>query len=368
MTAGALSFPHSCFKTTAICLPKESQMKKLFLIIILHTCVAVRVNSQSFTIDDLVTLSTLSQKNIDHFMRKNGFILSVNQRGDKIQYLQKIKGKKKDIIPECVEIYTIDNSEYFSFRTFSMNEYQEGQRRIIKKGFFYDDKLDITREPSVLYQKRNISIQAMSGMKDSIPQYTFVLEEKRVPATIGYAEELLQFNSHEFLTSFFGEQNVKKDLYYFSEKELKKCSVLFSGTSKQAVFVWGDENNFKDLTYILVSNVIPTAGAKEHNNEVIGNNEWQFQNGVHPGMTVKELLQLNEMDFEIYGNTSDLSFMVKPGERGKINFKKTAIMLSCDNCNSNKMFNQQLVNALDVAKKNLPMYVYDVIIYPPGHH
>ena len=155
-------------------------------------------------------------------------------------------------------------------------------------------------------------------------------------------------------------------MYYFSENELKKCSVLFSGTRRQAVFVWGDENNLDNLSYILLSNVLPTAGGQK-NSPLTGNNEWQSQNGIHAGMAIKDLLKINEMDFDIYGNGSDLAFMVKPDETGKIDFKKTAVMLSCRNCFDDKMFNQQVVSALDVAKNNLPMYVYDVIIYPVAH-
>ena len=155
-------------------------------------------------------------------------------------------------------------------------------------------------------------------------------------------------------------------MYYFSEKELKKCSVLFSGTRYQVVFVWGDEKNLKDLLYILVPHSLPTAGA-EKKNSVTGNNEWQFRNGIYPGMDLKELLRLNEMDFNIYGNASELAFMVKPGVNGKIDFKKTAVVLNCENCDDLKIFSQHEVSALDIAKKNLPMYVNDVIIYPSHH-
>ena len=206
-------------------------------------------------------------------------------------------------------------------------------------------------------------IQATAGEDVGIPRYSFKLKVKKIPSAIKYAEDLLQFDSHEFLVSFFGEQNVKKDMYYFSEKELKKCSVLFSGTRYQVVFVWGDQNNLNNLLYILVPHALPTAGA-EKKNPVTGNNEWQFRNGIYPGMDIKELLRLNEMDFNIYGNTSELAFMVKPVDNGKIDFKKTAVMLSCNNCDDIKMFNQQEVSALAVAKKDLPMYVTDVIIYP----
>jgi hypothetical protein len=56
--------------------------------------------------------------------------------------------------------------------------------------------------------------------------------------------------------------------------------------------------------------------------------------------------------------------MVKPEMSGKIDFKKTAVLLSCSSCFDDKIFNKKQVSALDVAKANLPMHVYDVIIYP----
>ena len=59
--------------------------------------------------------------------------------------------------------------------------------------------------------------------------------------------------------------------------------------------------------------------------------------------------------------------MVKPAANGKIDFKKTAVMLDCANCDDLKIFNQQEVSALDIARKDLPMYINDVIIYPTQH-
>jgi hypothetical protein len=276
----------------------------------------------------------------------------------------KVKKNKPYIGPKrTINIYLKDDSKYFILNTSSLNEYVDGQRSLIKAGFFYDTQKDVSKDTSILFQKGNTLIQATAGEDDGIPQYSFKLKVKKIPSAIKYAEDLLQFDSHEFLVSFFGDQNVKKDMYYFSEKELKKCSVLFSGTRYQVVFVWGDENNLNNLLYILVPHALPTAGA-EKKNPVTGNNEWQFRNGIYPGMDIKELLRLNEMDFNIYGNTSELAFMVKPVDNGKIDFKKTAVMLSCNNCDDIKMFNQQEVSALAVAKKDLPMYVTDVIIYP----
>ena len=123
-------------------------------------------------------------------------------------------------------------------------------------------------------------------MEDSVAKYTFKLKQRKIPDSVLYAEDLLQFDSNEFLESYFGEKNVTKDLYYFSEKELKKCSVLFNGTLYQAAFVWGDENNLDNLSYIIVSNLLPTKDGKQ-NSIVNENNAWKFQNGIHHGMDSK---------------------------------------------------------------------------------
>ena len=343
-------------------------MKRILLILILQNFATGKIHSQSFTVDDLITLASLQSKNINHFMNKNGFAAySSKSESDTMEltFSVKVKANKKNIgTKKTIDIYLSDDSKYFTLHTSSLSEYLDGQRSLIKSGFFYDDKKDVSKEPLMLFQKGNITIQASSLEEDGISQYSFKLTVKKIPSTIKYADDLLQFDSHEFLVSFFGEKNVKKDIYYFSEKELRKCSVLFSGTRYQVVFVWEDENNLKNISYILVPHTLTTAGAEEKDNAITENNEWKFKNGIYPGMDIKELLRLNEIDFDIYGNKSDLAFMVKPAENGRIDFKKTAVTLSCNGCRDIKMFNQQAVSALDVAKKDLPMYVNDVIIYP----
>jgi hypothetical protein len=280
-------------------------------------------------------------------------------------FVPKIKSKKKDSIPpqRSIDLYQQHDARYFILHVSSLQEYLDGEQSLIKSRFIYDKTKDITRDSSMLFQKANIAIEATRQTRDSVTRYTFKLKMKKIPDSIAYAEDLLQFDSHEFLASYFGEKNVRKDLYYFSEKELKKCSVLFSGTRHQAVFVWGDENNLADLSYILVSDALPTKGGRD-NALVDGNNEWNCQNGIHSGMPLRDILRLNEMDFNIYGNKSELAFMIKPGGNGKINFKKTAIMFSCSDCYGNEILEQPEVSALDIAKAHLPLRVFDIILYP----
>ena len=344
-------------------------MKRLLLILTLQSFAFVSAYSQAFTVNDLIALTTMPSKNIDRFMGKNKFSLNNNKEDGNVMvasFIEKAKPKKKDeIIERSVDIYNKEGISYYILHTSSLIEYLDGQRRLIKAGFFYDHTIDVPKDSSVLFQKRNLSIQAISGMKDSVAEYTFVLQEKHMPyiSDIRHAEDLLIFTSHELLVSFFGEKNVKKDLYYFSENRLRKCSILFGNSSHQVVFVWNDENNLTGLSYILVSNVMPTLSAGK-NDGVFSNNEWRLQNGIYAGMSIKELIKINEKDFEIYGNPSELAFMVKPGESGNVDFNKTAVILSCKRCNTDRIFDKLTIRARDIAKENLPMFVFDIIIYP----
>ena len=112
--------------------------------------------------------------------------------------------------------------------------------------------------------------------------------------------------------------------------------------------------------------MIPTQGAEKYDG-VFSSNEWKLENGIYAGMTIRDLIRLNESDFEIYGNSSEFAFMVKPGGAGKIDFNKTGVMLSCKGCNTDRIFDKPTVRAKEIAREDLPIYVFDIIIYPSQH-
>lgn len=335
------------------------------LLILIQFLVLSTVQSQSFTINELIKLAYLPSKNVESYMKKKGFVYSgfkTEMVDETASFIERGKSKKVAGYTRSVDICIKNNFKSFTLHTTALTEYQLGQQNLIKAGYFYDNTKDLKKETSILFQKANITVKCSQVMQDSIMQYSFHLVEKSIPSSLRYAEDLLQFDSHEFLVNFFGEQNVKKDRYYLSEKELKRCSVLFSGTERQVVFVWDDEVYLNNLAYIMLTNKLPTEEGLK-NDPLAGNNEWQMKNGLRPGMALKELLKINEIDFNIYGNKSELAFLVKPTEEGKINFKKIAVMLSCPRCFDDKIFNQKEISALDIAKADLPMRVFDVVIY-----
>ena len=327
------------------------------------------MHSQSFDVSDLISMISVSTKEVNHFMYKRGFVY-VSGREDANLFLANFTGKppkkrKSAQSKQSLEFLNKGGARYISFHTSSLEDFKKGEAKLVKTGFFYNTRADMAKDTFMLFQKRNISVEANISTKDSVTEYSFSLEQKEMPdiTNIKYAEDLLVFDSHEYLVSFFGEQNVKKDLYYFTEKELKKCSVLFGGSNRQVVFVWNDQNNLNKLAYILVSNIMPTVDAK-HTSDPVSKNEWKLHNGMYPGMSIKELIKLNENDFEVYGNQSELAYMVKPGGNGKIDFRKTAVMFNCRGCNNDSHFDSPEIRARDIVRQEFPMYVFDIILYP----
>lgn len=344
-------------------------MNRILLILSLQSFAFGLANCQSFNADDLIALTSMSPKSMERFLCKNKFLPAKGEMENDAQstiFLQKIKNSKQNNEPErSVVLYKKQDTRYYVLHTSSKAEYLCGQAKLIKTGFVFDTSKDFAKEPFMFYQKRNITIEAVTESNDSATAYTFLLKQKEMPdlANIRYAEDLLQFTSHEFLISFFGEGNVQKDKYYFSEKSLKKCSVLFGGSNRQVVFVWKDEINLSSIEYILISTEIPTESGA-NTDKVLNTNEWKLKSGIHHGTDIKELLRLNENDFEIYGNNSDLAFMIQPADNGNLDFKKTALLLTCKGCNTDALFDNKTISALDVAKKDLPVSVFDIVIYP----
>ena len=107
-------------------------MKQVLFFFFLLSFTSGQVSSQSFTVDDLLTLSTLSAKNIDHFMNKNGFSTKdKNSFNDfrSTSFIEKVKKNKKDTVTiRSIDFYKKEDIKYFILYTTSVNEYIEGKK------------------------------------------------------------------------------------------------------------------------------------------------------------------------------------------------------------------------------------------------
>ena len=157
-------------------------MKKLLLILFLQAFIIGTTVGQSFTINDLMTLAYMPSKNIDHYMKKKGFILSGSFSDNVTMTANFIPRAKRNMesthVKRNVGLSIKDNSKYFTLHTSDLNEYLAGSRSLIKAGFFYDTLKDISKKSSMLFQKANISIKATSAIEDGVVQYCFELKQR----------------------------------------------------------------------------------------------------------------------------------------------------------------------------------------------
>lgn len=347
-------------------------MAKLLLLLCTQFSFVYIIHAQSFTASDLLEMPSLPDKSIGNFLNRRDFIPAGTNLVDNtiatVYREKKKKSKKVDSLASLrrIEIYKKGDSYFFAFHTPSKAEFTEGRKEILKEGFSCNKPSEISDTTSLLFQSRNITIRSAAAEEDGEQMYFFLLQSKQDPdiSSIRYADDLAKFTSHEYLVSFFGEKNVKKDVYYFTETELRKCSVLFGNTSQQAVFVWKDEATLSDLAYVVISGILPTVGASQFTNSV-AENKWILKSGLYSGMSMEDLVKLNEGDFEFYGRDSDFSFMINPRSSGNIDFSKTGIMLGCVDCN-NDLLDHAKISASTAMRQRLKMTVFYIMIPPSG--
>jgi hypothetical protein len=133
-------------------------------------------------------------------------------------------------------------------------------------------------------------------------------------------------------------------VYFFSENELAKCSVLFLNTDRQVVFLWEDGDNNCTLSNLLIGGQQMLKSSLEHSN-FIGQNSWHTKNGLHAGMTLYELRMLNGQDFKFYSGNSDQTGMVLPDKTGRVNFEQQGVILGCMNCRDPKFLSSSEMSA-----------------------
>lgn len=260
-----------------------------------------------------------------------------------------------------VGLYKKDNAYCFAFYTTCKKEYEEGLMTLKNSNFFQGETDDSSHAP-LFFQRRNLTVHVSSEVEDDSLIYTFLLKRKELPSSVQFAEDLLNFDSHEYLVSYFGEANVQKDVYYFSEKKIKKCSVLFGNSNQQVVFVWEDENNLCKLSYVLISGILPTENGLPFNDN-ISRNKWVFKSGIYSGMSIRELLRINGKDFKFYGVDSEFSMMVEPENTGNIDFKKTGIMLTSLDGRA-PLLKKAKVSAEDIVENRIALHVFYIILTP----
>ena len=333
------------------------------------------VNGQVEPGIEITDAITVPKQKFDSYISKKNFAFSgTTYQTDTISreynFSTNIKNKFKDSVQATIErtLTTYSTKEDFSFtyHTSSKNEYRQIRNGLIKAGFYTNQANDTVLDKKILYQSKDMTVFiSFQQVDDTLGDYSFTARKQAMPKPkeIEYAEDLIVFDSHEYLKFYFGENNVRKDIYYLSDTKIGKCSVLFPNSDRQVVFLWGDELNNRKLNKIYIGGQLMAEGSLEYDKNV-AQNIWRLRNGIHSGMSLYALRLLNDAAFNFNAGNSANSGMVFTDSTGKVNFKAESIMLGCMNCNDNRYLRQKVLNSDDAIAEERILFVHTIILDP----
>ncbi len=334
----------------------------LLFIFLLVFCVSP---AQQFPVKELF-FSSFTEKKFENFLDKRFSVLDKRFNQDTIINIYSIKtGKKKngnDSIFRSIETYKAKDHFSFSYFTSSKTDFNEFKKILLDEEFYCGDD---DSAATLLFQKRNISVR-VTKKEQADTLYSFSFHQADLPSLekIVYAEDLLQFSSHEYLVSVFGEKNVIRDLYYLSGNDFVRCSVVFPRTNRQAVFLWKDEKNLCTPANVIIGGNTST-GSSVNYDGLIGENTWSSRTGIYSGMSLQSLVQLNKATFKFYGKNSTSPFVILPANNGSLDFKNNLVVLGCLNPNGSGELENVIVDADKILNDNLGIYVLMMVFYPP---
>jgi hypothetical protein len=343
---------------------------RIFTITLLLICHFLPGHSQVITAAHLIETAKVPRQKFEGYIVKQNFVFVGNDfKGDTIirEYVYRLTAKaaKKDSVNKSLSFFSTKEDICYSVTVNSADEGKRIIKEFKKEGFFCNSVNDTASAEPMLYQHNDYSVLVNTKPVDTFIAYTFLVRKQEMPKPkdIKFAEDLFIFNSHEYLRFYFGDENVKKDVYYLTEDKKRKCTIIFPNTSRQAVFLWSDEMNNCSINKIYIGGQLRTGGAVDYDRNV-AENLWQLKSGIHPGMSLYTLRVLNDAAFNFYGGNNLNTGMIFTDSTGKINFKKENVILGCMNCTDNHFKKQTVINSDEALSEERILFVHTIILEP----
>ncbi len=336
-------------------------MKKTLLYVFLLVQLQGETQKTDFSFQSLVGFTNASNDQFETYIARKGFKQIPATNDSNVFY----KKYKKKSIEKLIKKYDKDHGDSIVYQTTWIQEFLELNRELQNAGYATSKGDMVMNDVFSVYQKKNITIRPRIKKEENKTLYSFIIEKKDLPQAreIVHADDLLKLTSHEYLAAVFGANNVKKDIFYFSEKEVNKCSILFPYTSMQAIFIWKDEINNRDISLLIIGGQFSSGNSMNY--RTVEQSKWRTLSGIYQGMSLKELYQLNKNDISFYGWESEEGGFVVPEKQGQIDFKKTGIKLTCLDCNEDQYYSDSgIITSSAVLKENRRVFVTALVITP----
>ena len=335
-------------------------MKRLLWLFLFFPLTALHAQRKDLTLSDLLSFANVPDAHFNSYASKKGFrFVSDDPSTDESIFKKKAGKERTCFITRCIKADT----SCILFRTYEEAEYKTLKEQVLNYGF----KRIIKKDQSFCtYQKGNLTVKTdFIDPSDSLA-YNLYIEKVTLPQSVEifYAEDMLQFSSHEWLVSVFGEENVKKDTVECGETEKDICTVLFPGTNSQTIFIWKDKQNFMDISFIIVGGVLEDQ-EKNSTYKVIEQNKWHSRTGVFLGMPLSDLIKVNNKHINLYGWETEYPGIVSNENQGNLDFSKIGIELDCLDCREDKYYStSDMINSASLLADKKRIYVSKLILIP----
>ncbi len=322
---------------------------------------------QNFSLNELINLTSYSPSKFTSYVSKRGY-QPEQKESNFIKYRFKGNESQKADSNKVIIKYYEQKGSSISFERLTPVEYTQLKQLLNNQGF--SSGILKSKQYTEVFQKNNLTLftTAEIDLDENARYYNIMVEENTLPKAkeINYAEDLLQLDSHEQLLYVYGKANTSKDVFIDADGSAKNCSVLFPNTDRQAVFLWKDEANYRDIASIRIGGNIQTKNTIGFNRS-INQNAWTSSQGIYQGMTLQELQQRNNDEIEFIGDNWNRGAMTANESSGKIDFKKISLVLGCLNCNEASYRKGKKITSTKALEEDKRIYVSGMILYQPSN-
>jgi hypothetical protein len=327
---------------------------------------------QIMSADNLLSITELPEPKLQSYIFKKGFRSTGKDfiNDTSFNFYQYRKQRQRgdttvDSVLRFINEAQLKDVNCVLYQTSDFTEFSDLITQFKRAGFYTNQSADSLAVRPLIFQHNQFMMRTFFSVSNSTKLFNIRISKYIFPnqKEVVYADDLLAFTSHESLLYYFGKSNVKSDVYYFSETEVNRCSVLFLNTSRQVVYIWKDDINKCGIDHLLFGGQQKLASLSSKDNFVAENN-WLCKSGVHAGMSLYELIKLNDNDFKFYGSNSANFGLILADNTGKIDFKKENIVLGCMNCRDDKFSNTALISANEALTEEKILFVLTIALTP----
>jgi hypothetical protein len=346
-------------------------MRKILLLCFLTALTALG-NGQEFSADKLMNMLSLTVPKLEaQLLNKKYRSAGTELHGDTAvktyEYRPVIKKKKlTDSVSRKLLRSVLKETFILTYETTSVTEYNTIILALKKEGFFCEYEKDSSITPSsYLYQHEDYTADVILKKEDSTQWYSVAFHKKTLPVErdLHYAEDLLEFTSHEYLVYYFGASNVKRDIYYFAGNDIVNCSVLFINTKRQVIFIWKDGLNRRTISNLLFGGQHKLKSQQDYD-KFIAENSWFLKTGVHAGMPLFKLRTLNDKNIAFCGGDAANPGLVFSESSNIVDFKNAEVILGCMNCSDDKFLSSKVMYADQAIEEARVLFVLTISLYP----